>query len=241
LHENSNPRRLGLVFKKTLRASEQGRADIAQARCEWKDLQININPNRLVFLDESGVKTNMTRLYGRSLHGARCYDSAPNGHWETATVLSSIRLDGTTESVVFDGAVDRKMFDEYVKEFLAPSLRPGDIVIADNLSAHKSQNAYNTIKEKQAEFVFLPPYSPVPHIRQRTRPVMRCAASFNTYCAWCEPDKIFHHLAAVHFFVGNCFAFHISGEYLKHILCNVQTDKICLTHDPSPYWRSRTG
>jgi transposase len=114
----------------------------------------------LIFLDESGVKTNMTRLYGRSFQGERCYDSAPNGHWATVTILSSIRLDGKTESVVFDGAVDRKMFDEYVKSILAPALRPGDIVIMDNLSVHQSQNADEAIKKKQAEIMFLPAYSP---------------------------------------------------------------------------------
>ena len=76
------------------------------------------------------------------------------------TVLSSIRLDGTTESVVFKGAVDRKMFDEYIKTILAPSLRPGDIVIMDNLSVHKSESAYNYIKKEQAERLFLPAYSP---------------------------------------------------------------------------------
>jgi len=102
----------------------------------------------------------MTRRYGRSFKGMRCHDSAPDGHWETLTVLSSIRLDGSTESVVFDGAVNREMFDEYIRVFLAPCLRPGDIVIADNLSAHKSEKAYDTIKMKQAEFIFLPAYSP---------------------------------------------------------------------------------
>jgi hypothetical protein len=76
------------------------------------------------------------------------------------TILSSLRLDGETESVVFDGAVDRKIFDEYIEKFLAPNLRPGDIVILDNLSAHKSQKAYDIIKEKQAEMIFLPAYSP---------------------------------------------------------------------------------
>lgn len=102
----------------------------------------------------------MTRLYGRSLRGTRCHDSAPGGHWETVTVLSSIRLDGTTECIVFEGAVDRKMFDAYIEEVLSPSLIPGDIVVMDNLSVHKSDNAYNSIKRKQAEILFLPAYSP---------------------------------------------------------------------------------
>jgi len=102
----------------------------------------------------------MTRLYGRSLHGERCYDSAPSGHWESVTILSSLRLNGSTESIVFDGAVDGKMFDEYIKVFLTPTLQPGDIVIADNLRVHKSKNAYDAIKTKQAELIFLPAYSP---------------------------------------------------------------------------------
>ena len=102
----------------------------------------------------------MTRLYGRALQGERCHDSAPSGHWETVTVLSSIRLDGAAECIVFEGAVDRKMFDEYVQSILAPSLRLGDIVIMDNLSAHKSQDAYNAITKMHAECLFLPAYSP---------------------------------------------------------------------------------
>jgi transposase len=114
----------------------------------------------LVFLDETGIKTNMTRLYGRSLYGERCHDSAPCGYWESITVLSSIRLDGTTECVIFEGAVDRNMFDAYVKEMPVPILRPGDIVVMDNLSAHKSLDAYEAVKRKRAEILFLPAYSP---------------------------------------------------------------------------------
>ena len=97
----------GFVFKKTLKASEQEREDMVQARREWKEFQKTVDINRLVFLDESGAKTNMIRLYDRSFQATRCHDSAPNGHWETVIDLSSLRLDGTTESVVFDSAVDR--------------------------------------------------------------------------------------------------------------------------------------
>ena len=115
---------------------------------------------RLIFLDESGLKTNMTRRYGRAHGGKRCLDSAPCGHWGTVTILSSIRLDGTTQSLVFEGALDRKMFDAYIKEFLAPTLKPGDIVVMDNLNAHKSQKARDAIHMHQAEMLFLPAYSP---------------------------------------------------------------------------------
>ncbi len=151
---------LVLLSKKTLRASEQDREDIVKSRLEWEEFQRTVDVNSLIFLDESGVKTNMTRLYGRSIHGERCHDSAPCGRWETLTVLSSVRLDGSTENIVFPGAVDRKMFDAYIKDVLAPSLRPGDIVIMDNLSAHKSQDAYAAIEAKQASYRFLPAYSP---------------------------------------------------------------------------------
>jgi len=102
----------------------------------------------------------MTRRYGRARDGNRCLDSAPCGHWETVTILSSIRLDGTAESLVFEGATDRKMFDAYIKECLAPTLRPGDIVVMDNLSAHKSQQAREAIRMHQADVLFLPAYSP---------------------------------------------------------------------------------
>ena len=96
--------------------------------------------------------------YGRAHGGKRCLDSAPCGHWETVTIWSSIRLDGTTQSLVFEGAVDRKMFDAYIEEFLAPTLKPGDIVVMDNLKAHKSQKARDAIRMHQAEMLFLPTY-----------------------------------------------------------------------------------
>ncbi len=150
----------GMSSKKTLKASEQERDDIAKSRDEWREFQKTVDARRLIFLDESGLKTNMTRLYGRARGGNRCADTAPCGHWETVTILSSIRLGGDTESLVFEGAVDRKMFDAYIKECLAPSLRPGDLVVMDNLSAHKSQDACNAIRKCQAEVFFLPAYSP---------------------------------------------------------------------------------
>ena len=154
------PGKLAMSSKKTLKASEQEREDIAKSRDEWQEFQKTVDACRLIFLDESGLKTNMTRLYGRAHGGNRCLDSAPCGHWETVTILSSIRLDGETESLVFEGAVDRKMFDAYIKEILAPTLRPGDIVVMDNLSAHKSQEACNAISKRQAKALFLPAYSP---------------------------------------------------------------------------------
>ncbi len=120
----------------------------------------DIDNHNFVFLDESSAKTNMTRLYGRAFAGNRCVDSAPHGHWKTTTMLSSVRLDGSTECVVFDGAVNSALFRTYVEEMLAPQLREGDVVVMDNLSAHKDQKAICSIEKRGATVLFLPPYSP---------------------------------------------------------------------------------
>ena len=116
---------------------------------------------RLVFLDESAAKTNMIRLYGRAERGERCVDATPFGHWNTTTMLSSIRLDGSTECIVFPGALNKKLFETYVEHVLSPSLHPGDIVVMDNLHAHQSSKVVEFIQARQAEVRFLPPYTAV--------------------------------------------------------------------------------
>lgn len=114
----------------------------------------------LVFLDESAAKTNMTRLRGRSKKGKRCFGFAPHGHWSTTTMISSIRLDGSTQCLAIQGGTTKEVFREYVKSILCPALRPGDVVIADNLSAHKDAKAREAIESRGASIVFLPAYSP---------------------------------------------------------------------------------
>ena len=116
--------------------------------------------NRLVFLDETGAKTNMTRLRGRAPGGQRLVDSAPAGHWATTTLLSSVRLDGSTAAMAIEGATDAAVFLEYAKQVLTPSLRPGDIVVMDNLSPHKMPAITTAIEACGASVWFLPPYSP---------------------------------------------------------------------------------
>lgn len=152
---------LALYLKKTLRAKEQERADIVRSRQRWKIFQQNKDMKHLVFLDESGVKNNMTRRYGRAREGARCYDAVIAGHVLSMSIVSSIRLDGTTESFVFEGALTKTIFEVYVLKILAPSLREGDIVIMDNLSSHKSRIAEEVIRSRKAEVLFLPAYSPI--------------------------------------------------------------------------------
>jgi transposase len=115
-----------------------------------------------VFLDESGAKTSMTRLYGRTPIGERCVDRTPHGHWKTMTMLSAIRLDGVVRdaTVVIDGPMNSETFLSYTQQCLAPSLRPGDIVVMDNLSSHKTLGVRQAIEEVAADLWYLPPYSP---------------------------------------------------------------------------------
>jgi transposase len=114
----------------------------------------------LVFVDESSAKTNMTRLRGRALRGRRVIGHAPHGHWSTTTMIGSIRLDGTTSCMAIDGATSSEVWREYVRRVLCPTLRRGDIVIVDNLSAHKDSPSQGLIKGCGAQLMFLPPYSP---------------------------------------------------------------------------------
>ena len=114
----------------------------------------------LVFLDESVAKTNMTRLRGRAPRGERVHDSAPAGHWCTTTMISSVRLDGTTACMTIEGSTTTDVFQGYVQGVLIPTLKPGDVVVLDNLSAHKNPQTADLIVAAGASVRFLPPYSP---------------------------------------------------------------------------------
>jgi transposase len=111
-------------------------------------------------LDESGAKTNLTRLYGRAPKGQRAHARTPHGHWQTTTMISSVRLDGTTACMTLDGTTDTESFRAYVEAVLVPTLRPGDTVVMDNLSPHKSDPTLALILQVGAQVRFLPAYSP---------------------------------------------------------------------------------
>jgi transposase len=121
-----------------------------------------VDPNCLVFLDESGASTNMTRLYGRAPASQRCVDHTPHGHWKTMTMLSAIRAAGVLEgaTVLIDGPMNSETFLAYVEQCLAPSLQPGDVVVMDNLSSHKAVGVVQAIAAVGASVWYLPPYSP---------------------------------------------------------------------------------
>ena len=117
-------------------------------------------PERLVFIDETGTTTKMTRLRGRARRGQRLKMKAPFGHWGTQTFIAALRHDGLTAPWVIDRPMNRRIFEAYVETQLAPTLKRGDMVILDNLSSHKSEKAAAILKERGAWFLFLPPYSP---------------------------------------------------------------------------------
>lgn len=123
-------------------------------------MQAGLSPDRLVFIDETWAKTNMTRPRGRSLRGTRLVAAVPHGHWKTTTFLAALRTRGLTAPLVVDGAINGEIFLAYVQQQLVPTLRPGDVVILDNLSSHKRVGVREAIEKAGATLMFLPPYSP---------------------------------------------------------------------------------
>jgi transposase len=146
--------------KKSLRAAEQERADIAEARNEWRALQPDLNPENLVFIDETGAKTNLVRLFGRAPRGQRLVAPVPHGHWMTTTFVAALRHNEISAPCVFDGPMDGASFLTYVEHFLAPTLRQGDIVVMDNLASHKVAGVKEAIERAGATLRYLPAYSP---------------------------------------------------------------------------------
>jgi transposase len=136
---------------------------VRQARDEWKvhrQPRMREATHRLVFLDETGTTTKLTRLRGRARRGTRLKADAPFGHWVTQTLIAGLRCDGLTAPWLIDHPMNRHTFDTYVETQLAPTLQPGDVVILDNLPSHKSAKAQAILKQRGAWFLFLPPYSP---------------------------------------------------------------------------------
>ena len=152
--------RRGITFKKTAHASEQQRPDVLQRRRAWFEAQPALDPDKLVFVDETGASTKMARRSGRALRGHRCRAPVPHGHWKTTTFVGALRLSGMTAPMVLDGAMHGAAFLAYVDQVLVPTLEPGDIVVMDNLPAHRSAAAREAIHRAGAELRLLPPYSP---------------------------------------------------------------------------------
>lgn len=138
------------------------RSDVVAGRLNFSIAKRFVDPEQLVFLDESWAKLNMTRLYGWSPVGERCVDHVAHGHWQTVTTISAIRVDEVMRdaTLLIDGPMNAATFLAYVEQCLAPSLRPGDVVVMDNLSSHKVAGVCEAIEAADASVWFLPPYSP---------------------------------------------------------------------------------
>ncbi|HPV24943.1 MAG TPA: IS630 family transposase [Casimicrobium sp.] len=143
-----------------MRAGEQRRPDVVVQRRQWCEQLACIDPRRLVFLDETGAKTNMTRLFARAPVGQRAVDYAPHGHWNTTTLVAAVTFERAIAPMVLDGPMDTLAFEAYVEQVLIPELPPGSIVVMDNLPAHKSASIARMLDAAGARLWYLPPYSP---------------------------------------------------------------------------------
>jgi transposase len=133
---------------------------VAAARVAWRDDQPKLDPDRLVFLDETGTSTNMARLRGRAPRGERLIAKVPHGHWKTTTFVAALRSTALTAPCVIDGPMNGETFLAYVEQVLAPTLSPGETVVLDNLSAHKVAGVREAIEATGAQLLYLPPCSP---------------------------------------------------------------------------------
>ena len=150
--------------------------------------QAQLDPRRLVFLDETWTSTKMSRLYGRSPVGQRLDGAVPYGHWQTTTFLAGLRHDGITAPLVLDGPINGESFLAYVEQFLVPTLRPGDIVLLDNLTSHKVAGVAEAIAAAGATVRYLPPYSPdlnpIEQLFAKIKALLRKAAARTRDALW---------------------------------------------------------
>ena len=169
-------------------AAEQERADVARKRTWWKTYQGRIDPTRLVFIDETWTKTNMAPLRGWNARGARLPGKAPHGHWRTLTFLAALRCDRIEAPCLVDGPINAASFLTYVRRFLLPTLKVGDVVVMDNLGSHKGKAIRQAIRGAGAKLFFLPPYSPdlnpIEQVFAKLKTLLRKAAERTVEATW---------------------------------------------------------
>ncbi len=174
--------------------SEQTRPDVARKRTRWKTYQDRIDRKRLVFIDETWIKTNMAPLRGWGPRGQRLKALAPYGHWKTMTFLAALRHDRIDAPWVFDGPINGASFKAYVTEVLVPALQPGDIVVLDNLGSHKSKAVRLAIRAAGAHLFFLPPYSPdlnpIEQVFAKLKHLMRKASQRTVESTWRKTGEL---------------------------------------------------
>lgn len=176
------------VQKKTAHALEQDRPDVLKRRQDWFEAQPDLDPKRLVFIDETGLSTKMARLRGRALRGERCRAGIPHGHWKTTTFAGALRLGGMTALFVYEGAMNGTAFLAYVEQVLVPTLRRGDVVVMDNLPAHKPAGVREAIEHAGATLSFLSPYSrdmnPIENAFAKLKAMLRARAERSISALW---------------------------------------------------------
>jgi transposase len=170
----------------------------------------------VIFIDETWAKTNMTRLRGRSLRGERLLDKSPHGHWQTTTLIAALGIQGVRCSTVVDGAVNGDVFISFVERVLVGALQPGDIVVMDNLSSHKSVRVRQMIEAAGATLQYLPPYSPdlnpIEMVFSKIKQLLRSLACRTRDALWSSMQSVLDAVTATD--ALNCFAH--AGYTLHH-------------------------
>jgi transposase len=153
---------------------------VSKRRTAWLLWQAHLDPRHLVFIDEVGANTKMTRFRGRAPRGHRLVTKVPHGHWKMTTLVAGLRQDGITAPLVVDGPMNGDVFRAYVQQQIVATLRPGDLVIMDNLTSHKVAGVRQAIEAVGAELVYLPPYSPdfnpIEQVFAKLKALLRSAA-----------------------------------------------------------------
>ena len=172
---------------------------MAAARQRWKEEQPALDPARLVFIDETGTSTNMARLRGRCRRGERLVGRVPHGHWKITTFVAGLRCDAVTAPFVIDRPMNGAIFRAYLKHRLIPTLAPGDIVIMDNLPAHKVAGVRDAIEAAGARLAYLPPYSPdfnpIEQFFAKLKVLLRKAAERSIEALWDRIGQLLDHFS----------------------------------------------
>jgi transposase len=176
------------VQKKTAHASEQDRPDVKAKREAWFESQLDLDPEKLIFIDETWTTTNMARKCGRAIKGERLRAGVPHGHWKTTTFVAGLRVTGMVAPMVLDGPINGIWFQAYVEQVLVPALSPGDIVIMDTLGSHKGPKVRAAIEAVGAKLLYLPPYSPdfnpIENAFSKLKALLRKAAERTVDALW---------------------------------------------------------
>ncbi len=229
--------------EKTAHAAEQGRPDILKRRRDWFAAQLDLDPDRLVFIDETWASTNMARRHGRCRRGQRLRSPVPYGHWKTTTFIAGLRRSRMVAPMVLDGPINRIAFEAYVEQVLVPELSPGDIVVMANLGSHKGPQVRSRIEAAGAGLLFLPPYSrdfnPIENAFSKFKAHLRKAAERALEGLWAAIGRIadlFTPQDCQNFFeaAGSNVIGYRSSEYCSEWRCGERAGIPAGSRRPSP-------